>query len=230
LIKPCRFLKRTPTNKYNLLVLIVSKKYHQDLIPDNIYHIYSRAVGDEKLFKSDENYRYLLQKFKNYILPIADIYTWTLLPNHFHFMIRIKNIESINEHFSNLKKGAELEPDNVPDFLMQCFSNLLNSYTKSFNKVNNRKGALFIDYLRRVLVDHDSQFVATAFYIHKNAVHHGYCKNMEDWKWSSYNSFLNKEPKEAISIDLLEWFGGMRGFIDYHSQTIYLKNAVIVEE
>lgn len=206
------------------------KKYHQDLIPDKIYHIYSRAVGDEKLFKSDENYRYFLQKFKNYILPIADIYTWTLLPNHFHFMIRIKSIESINEHFSNLKKGAELEPDNVPDFLMQCFSNLLNSYTKSFNKVNNRKGALFIDYLRKVLVDDDAQFGATAFYIHKNSVHHGYCKNMEDWKWSSYNSFLNKEPKEAITIELFEWFGGMRGFIEYHSQTIYLKNAVIVEE
>ncbi len=68
------------------------KKYHQDLIPDKIYHIYSRAVGDEKLFKSDENYRYFLQKFKNYILPIADIYTWTLLPNHFHFMIRIKKV------------------------------------------------------------------------------------------------------------------------------------------
>jgi putative transposase len=206
------------------------KKYHKDLIPDKIYHIYSRAVGAEKLFLTDENYRYFLQKFKHYILPIADIYTWTLLPNHFHFMIRIKNIELINLHFSNLKKGAELEPDNVSDFLMQCFSNLLNSYTKSFNKVNNRKGGLFIDYLRRISIENDTQFGATAFYIHKNAVHHGYCKNMEDWKWSSYNSFLNKEPKEPISIELLEWFGGIRGFLQYHSQPIYLKSAVIVEE
>ncbi len=206
------------------------KKYHQDLIPDKIYHIYSRAIGNEKLFLNDENYRFFLQKFKQYILPIANIYTWTLLPNHFHFMIRIKNIESINLHFSNLKMGVELEQNNVPDFLMQCFSNLLNSYTKSFNKVYNRKGSLFIDYLRRVTVEDDTQFGSTAFYIHKNAVHHGYCKNMEDWKWSSYNSFLIKEPKEPISIELLEWFGGIRGFLEYHSQSIYLKSAIIIDE
>ncbi len=204
--------------------------YYQDLIPDKIYHIYTRAIGNEKLFLVDENYRYFLQKFRKYILPIADIYTWTLLPNHFHFMIRIKNIEFINQHFSKLKKGVELEPEKASDFLMQCFSNLLNSYTKSFNKVYNRKGALFIDYLRRVLVNNDAQFGATAFYIHKNAVHHGCCKNMEDWKWSSYNSFLNKEPKESVSIELLDWFGGKKGFLEYHSQPIYLKNAIIVEE
>lgn len=208
----------------------MSKKYHQDLIPDKIYHIYSRAIGNEKLFLNDENYRFFLQKFKKHILPIADIYTWILLPNHFHFMIRIKDIESINLHFSNLKKRLELEPDNVPDFLMQCFSNLLNSYTKSFNKVNNRKGGLFIDYLRRISIETDAQFGATAFYIHKNAVHHGYCKNIKDWKWSSYNSFINKEPREDLSIELLEWFGGIRGFVEYHSQPIYLKGAVIVEE
>jgi putative transposase len=208
----------------------MSKKYHQDLIPDKIYHIFSRAIGNEKLFLHDENYRYFLQKFKQYILPIADIYTWTLLPNHFHFMIRIKNSQSIKFHFSNLKNGKEIIPENTSRFLMKCFSNLLNSYTKSFNRANNRKGALFIDYLRRVSVESDAQFGATAFYIHKNAVHHGYCKNISEWKWSSYNSFLNKVPREDISIELLEWFGGIKGFVDYHSQPIYLKNAVIVEE
>ncbi len=208
----------------------MSKKYYQDLQPDKIYHIYSRAIGSEKLFITDENYKYFLLKFKKYILPIADIYTWTLLPNHFHFMIRIKSIDSITIHFSNLKKQTQLLPDDVPSFLMQCFSNLLNSYTKSFNKVNNRKGGLFIDYLRRILIENDAQFGATAFYIHKNAVHHGYCKNMQDWKWASYNSFINKIPKEPLSIELLDWFGGLRGFVDYHSQIIYLKNAVIIEE
>jgi putative transposase len=84
--------------------------------------------------------------------------------------------------------------------------------------------------LRRISIETDAQFGATVFYIHKNAVHHWYCKKMEEWKWSSYNSFLIKEPKEAISIELLEWFGGIRGFIDYHSQPIYLKSAVVVED
>ena len=200
------------------------------MIPDKIYHIYSRAIGAEKLFITDENYRYFLLKFKHYILPIADIYSWTLLPNHFHFMIRIKSIEAITLHSSKIKKQTQLISDEVPDFLMQCFSNLLNSYAKSFNKVNNRKGGLFIDYLRRISVERDTQFGATVFYIHKNAVHHGYCKNMKDWKWSSYNSYLNKKPKEDLSIQLLEWFGGLKGFDYYHSQPVFLKSAIVIEE
>ena len=200
------------------------------MIPDKIYHIYSRAIGAEKLFITDENYRYFLLKFKHYILPIADIYSWTLLPNHFHFMIRIKSIEAITLHSSKIKKQTQLISDEVPDFLMQCFSNLLNSYAKSFNKVNNRKGGLFIDYLRRISVETDTQFGATVFYIHKNAVHHGYCKNMKDWKWSSYNSYLNKKPKEDLSIQLLEWFGGLKGFDDYNSQPVFLKSAIVIEE
>jgi len=30
--------------------------YHQPLFPDNIYHLFSRAVGMEKLFLSHENF------------------------------------------------------------------------------------------------------------------------------------------------------------------------------
>ena len=202
--------------------------YHENLLPDCLYHIYSRAVGDEKLFLSDENYHYFLSKFQQYISPIADVYTWCLLPNHFHFMIRIKSLEEINSYYL-LKKKGELDFDKTGSFLMQCFSNFLNSYSKSFNKMYNRKGALFMDFMKRIKVNSDSQMGATAFYVHKNPVHHGYCKNMEDWRWSSYNSYLLKAPSQKASIELLEWFGGIEGFRKYHNQPIYLKNAVIVE-
>ena len=71
---------------------------------------------------------------------------------------------------------------------------------------------------------------ATAFYIHKNPVHHGYCKAMDDWTWSSYISYLTKVPSTQAAIELLEWFGGVRGFKEYHSQPIYLKSAVTVDD
>lgn len=176
---------------------------HPDLVPDNMYHAYSRAIGNEKLFLSDENYRFFLSKFKEYILPVAEVYAWVLLPNHFHFMIRMNGFEDVSQYYL-LKKGKRLLANDTFKFLMQCFSNFLNSYTKAFNKVNNRKGALFIDYLRRVEIADDEQMGATAFYIHKNPVHHGCCKKMEEWKWSSYKSYLTKEPSTQASIELLE--------------------------
>jgi hypothetical protein len=34
--------------------------YHIPLVADNIYHVFNRAVGQEKLFRSNDNYLYFL--------------------------------------------------------------------------------------------------------------------------------------------------------------------------
>jgi len=53
--------------------------YHISLFPDGIYHVLSRAVGDELLFREEENYRFFLQRYIKYISPIADTFAFTLL-------------------------------------------------------------------------------------------------------------------------------------------------------
>lgn len=68
------------------------------LKPENTYHVYNRANGNEKLFLSDENYCYFLKKYDEYIYPIADTFCYCLMPNHFHFLIRIKE-ESVLKNF-----------------------------------------------------------------------------------------------------------------------------------
>ncbi|MEO7763513.1 MAG: hypothetical protein ABIR78_04085, partial [Ferruginibacter sp.] len=116
-----------------------------------------------------------------------------------------------------------------PRFVMQQFSNMFNSYAKAFNKKNYRRGALFMDYMRRVEVTTDTQFTATVFYIHKNSVHHGYCKDIAGWPWSSYHAILSNAATKLERQKILEWFGSREKFIEYHSQPIVLKNAAIVE-
>lgn len=54
------------------------------------YPIYNRANGIENLFRKKEDYQHFLQLLGKYILPIADIFVWVLMPNHFHLLIRIK--------------------------------------------------------------------------------------------------------------------------------------------
>lgn len=54
------------------------------------YHIYNRGVNGEIIFKNNDNYTYFLSKVKKYLTPVSDIYAYCLLPNHFHFLIRIK--------------------------------------------------------------------------------------------------------------------------------------------
>lgn len=203
--------------------------YYGPLLSDNMYHIMSHAVGNEKLFRNDDNYKFFLTRYNKYITPLADTFAYSLLPNHFHFLIQIKPYPELQEYYKIIKPHGKAEKNWQPDFVMQQISNLLNSYAKSFNKKNNRKGALFMDYLRRVEVITDAQYSATVFYIHKNAVHHGYCKAIPDWLWSSYNSFLTNAPTKLQRQKVLEWFGGSEKFIEFHTQPIYLKNAVIAE-
>jgi len=203
--------------------------YHLPLHLDTYYHIFSRTNGNEKLFRQEDNYRYFLEKYNQHISPIADTTAWGLLPNHFHFLIRIKSQEDINAHYELKKRGKPLQAEVIPDFLMERFSNWLNSYTKAFNKMYQRKGSLFMDYMRRVAVTKDDQYGATIFYIHKNPVHHGLCKKIEDWQWSSYHGYLHEQPTTDASREALTWFGGLKGFIQYHQQPIDLKNAVVIE-
>ena len=170
-----------------------------------------------------------MERFDKYISPVADTLAYNLLPNHFHLIVEIKAEDVILAlHKSKNKLNKEYDGWQH-DFVMQQFSNFLNSYTKSFNKINNRKGSLFMDYIRRVIIKDDSQLSSTIFYVHKNAVHHGYCKNIIDWRWTSYKTFLSKLPTKIKRQQVLEFFGDETEFIKFHSQPIYLKDTIILE-
>ncbi len=203
--------------------------YYCKLQPQKLYHIFSRATGNEQLFLNHGNYFFFLNKFKQHVSPIVDVWCLCLLPNHFHFMIEIKPIEDIRAYFIKTKAGKSITDEIISDFLMERFSNFLNSYTKAFNKMYNRKGSLFMDYLRRVEIVDDIQIGATLFYIYKNPVHHGYCNKIEDWQWSSYKSFLSNATTNLKRDKVIDWFGSKEAFIKFHSQDIYLKNSVVIE-
>ena len=85
------------------------------------------------------------------------------------------------------------------------------------------------DYLRRVPIESEQQFTDTIFYIHKNAVHHGFCKKIDEWPWSSYRTVLCKSATKIKREEVLEWFGNEAAFIQFHAQHIPLKHAVIIE-
>ena len=74
---------------------------------------------------------------------------------------------------------------------MEWFSNFLNGYTKAYNKMYVRKGVLFLDFLKQSKANNVADLGAFIFYIHKNAVHHGYTKHVGDWQFDSYISLLS---------------------------------------
>jgi putative transposase len=186
--------------------------------PEKIYHIWSHSNGIENLFREERNFLYFMNKYENYINPFVDTYAYCLLPNHFHFMIRIKSNEVIEKSFTSLSENSKIM--DFSKMISLQFSHLLNSYTQSFNKTYNRKGSLFIPNFKRKIVDKDTYFTWLVLYIHRNPIHHGFVKRLEDWKFSSFRTFLSKGPTKLKKDEVINWFGGLNEFLDFNKQNI----------
>ena len=173
-----------------------------------VYHIYTHANGKDLIFRENENYKFFLSKLLKYIIPIAEIYAYCLMPNHFHLLIRFKESDEISE-------------EDEHKYLMKQFSNLLNGYAKAYNKKYNRKGSLFLDYLRRKRVDDEKYLIKLLHYIHNNPVNHGFVENINDWKYSSYLSYISLAKESNIERkEMMQYFETIKDFIEYHKSNV----------
>jgi len=194
--------------------------FYEPLLPNHYYHIYNHAVGNENLFRKKDNYAYFLQKYTQYIHPVAQTFAYCLMPNHFHFLIKIRSLEEITEHYKALKGKKEHEPVdmNVADFNIQQFSIFFNAYAKAYNTVFDRKGSLFVDKIKRKLVYDEQYLITLIVYIHTNPVYHGFCNEINYWNFSSYHSILSQSSTKIERNTVLTLFGGVAPFLDFHKK------------
>ncbi len=175
-------------------------------IPEKIYHVYTHAVEKEYLFRKRENYNYFITKYKEYIPQVADIFAYCLLPNHFHFLIRVK---SENEIYNFLKnKNATKGDEDISKKISQQFSHLLNGYSQAYNKMFNRLGTLFMSRIRRKEIDDDHYFTRAIGYVHVNPIKHGFVNEYSAWEFSSYLQYIGEENHFIVKEEGLSWFGG----------------------
>ena len=69
--------------------------YWQELEEGGIYHIYNKAISNLKLFRDEDDYYFFLAQFKKYFLSYFSIFSYCLIPNHFHFLVKVKTHEEI---------------------------------------------------------------------------------------------------------------------------------------
>jgi putative transposase len=182
------------------------------LLPGQYYHIYNHANGDDNLFREQENYRFFLQQYNKFIAPIADTYAYCLMPNHFHVLLRIKELSDIQTiAFPKFQTLEKLETS----FVSKQFANFFSSYTQAFNKMYQRRGSLFIKNFKRKSVRNEDYLCNLIAYIHLNSIHHGFVQDIRDWQWTSYHTILASfELPESSWIKHL--FPSVNSFIDFH--------------
>jgi REP element-mobilizing transposase RayT len=187
---------------------------------DGIYHVYNRANGNEKLFLSAKNYQFFLKKYEHYIQPLAETYCYCLMPNHFHFLLKIKEEKVIkdlpafkNQDLPGFGNLAGLEKVNYSNFISKQFSNLFNSYTKAFNKMYQRKGSLFMKPFKRKRVQEEAYLRKLVHYIHYNPVEAGLVNDLVKWNYSSYHALSSDFPTNLNREAVLELFQNRENFI-----------------
>ena len=75
-----------------------------EFIKGELFHIYNRGNNRDKVFYSRRNYLFFLEKVKTYVLPYCEVVAWCLMPNHFHLMVYINEVELIIDPLANSER------------------------------------------------------------------------------------------------------------------------------
>lgn len=165
------------------------------------YHIMIRGNNKKSIFeKTEEKEKFLEIIKKNIAEDKWNLKAYCIMDNHAHLLI-----EECDNDISEIMKKANV------------------SYAMFYNKKHNMIGHVFQDRYRSEAVTDDRYLLTVTRYIHQNPMKSGMVKNIEDYKWSSYNEYIKESNAEITDIHLLEVFSknreeAVKKFIDFHEE------------
>ena len=135
-----------------------------------IYHIMLRGINQQQIFEDEEDYEKFIQILGSCkIISKFNIFAYCLMGNHIHLLIKEEK-ESIEQIIKRI--GAR--------------------FVYWYNIKYQRTGHLFQDRFKSEPVESEEYFSRVVRYIHQNPIKAGICKKISDYKYSSYNEFINQ--------------------------------------
>lgn len=181
------------------------------LAKGEIYHVFNRSIAKTNIFHADnylqrsintiDYYRYCQKlRFSMFGLlsynqqqiylssigkskPIVEIYVFSIMPNHFHFLIK------------------QLVSNGIAKFI----GTFQNSYAKFFNTLNKREGSLFQDRFKAKRITTNEELIHVSRYIHLNPVSSSLItfKELAHYPYTSYYWYLNPQLNRFVSTSLI---------------------------
>lgn len=219
---------------------MINAKYKATFIENECYHIYNRTNNNEILYRDEGDFTFFMKRYSEMTAGYLDLYSWNLLPTHFHLLAKVRSYSAICHHIKHIpadslvmtEKKFLRQKATIHELIDNLFQRFLISYCMKFNSKHERKGNLLHRPFKHKLIDKESQFTQAIIYINANAVKHGIVKNINDYKWSSYHDIISDEKTNVCRQYILDWFGGREQFIKVlHEQTAYYNNSDVgIEE
>lgn len=174
----------------------IKKIYHQ-----GIYHVFNKTINDFPVFNFEYNCQLFINTSKYYrsnkantplsmisrlseehkdtllrLIEIKkyfkiDLLAYTLMPNHYHFLI--------NQIYDNS--------------LSKYIGDVINSFTRHLNQKKDRKGPIFLTKFKAVPVANDESLMYVSRYIHLNLYVAKIITRFDElinYPWSSFQQYV----------------------------------------
>ncbi|CQR72134.1 Transposase IS200 like protein [Sporomusa ovata DSM 2662] len=133
------------------------------------YHVVFRGINRQHLFEEESDFLYFIESLKQLKTEMLfELHAYCLMSNHVHLLMREKQIGDISV----------------------IMKRLLTKYVMYFNRKYERSGALIASRYKSVPVEIDEYFVPLMCYIHQNPIRAGIVKKPEEYRFSSYNDYV----------------------------------------
>lgn len=174
--------------------------------PGATYHVCTRGDNKEAIFLSDKDYLIFLQNLYRYKEKWHfKLFSYCLMTNHLHLLIKV---------------------DKTP--LSKIMHSVNSSYVKYFNRTHQKKGHLFQNRYKAVVVETDAHLLEATRYIHLNPVVAGIIDEPIKYTWSSYHLYCSNTTTELPNLldtsDILSYFA-MRPSIQKRRYRVFVQEG-----
>ncbi|MBM4351466.1 MAG: transposase, partial [Deltaproteobacteria bacterium] len=170
--------------------------------PGALHHVMGRGIERTNIFRTNQDRDDFLNRLANQCIEgNIIVYAWSLLPNHFHLLVRTGS-----------------HP------LSRVMKKLLTGYVVNFNLRHKRTGHLFQNRYKSIICEDDPYLLELTRYIHLNplrAAMVGNLKELDDYRWAGHSAIMGRVRREWQDIDtVLEYFGRGRKAIEKYEQFV----------
>ena len=149
-----------------------------------IYHVMMRGNERKDIFQDEEDKtRFIDTLFEKKKDNAFSLYAYCAMDNHTHLLIK-----------------EEKDP------IARIIKRIGTSYAYYYNRKHKRVGHVFQDRFKSEEIKSDGQLLEVIRYIHNNPVKANIVKNALEYKWSSYNEYINQKNSAFETDEMLEIF------------------------
>jgi putative transposase len=174
-------------------------------LPGLVHHVMARGIEGGDVFRCDEDRQGFLTRLTNEInkLDGPRLYAWALMSNHFHLLLR---------------------PGN--GLLSPMMRRLMTGHAVSCNMRHKRKGHLFQNRFKSIVVEEEPYFLELVRYIHLNPVRAGIVTSPEDLEIYPFaghsvilgnKDFAGQDVNAVLSRFSLQKTSAIRNYRDFVS-------------